>query len=177
MSKYKRRLLKNNQRKSDAPWVNDEIRNEVKKRNKLNKEKRNRNHVTKRELYIKQKKIVQTKIREQMNIYEMKITNDIRQDRSRGKKIWENINKLRGTITDRDKKVVLYTAENEQILIIHETEHEIEQYWTTSYRKHQNEIDKVWNKERKCVYQEIIEKEMKDQGYAIHGNTTFPMVL
>ena len=89
-----------------------------------------------------------------MNIYEMKITNDIRQDRSRGK----NINKLRGKITDKDKKVVLYTAENEHILNTLETEHEIERYWTTIYRKPQNEIDKVWNKERKCVYQELIEK-------------------
>ena len=42
MSKYKRRLLK-----------------------KLNREKRNCNDVTKRELYIKQKKLLQTKIREQ----------------------------------------------------------------------------------------------------------------
>ena len=67
MSKYKRRLLKNNQK------------------NKIinNREKRNCNDVTKREQYIKQKKLVQTKIREQMNIYKMKITNDIRQDRSR----------------------------------------------------------------------------------------------
>ena len=64
MSKYKRRLFKNNQRKSEDPWVNDEIRNEIKKRKKLIKEKRNCNDVTKRELYIKQKKIVQTKIRE-----------------------------------------------------------------------------------------------------------------
>ena len=54
-----------------------------------------------------------------MNIYEMKITNNIRQDRSRGKKIWDNINKLRGKITDKDKKVVLYTAENEHILNTH----------------------------------------------------------
>ena len=29
MSKYNRRLLKNNQRKSEAPWVNNEIRNEI----------------------------------------------------------------------------------------------------------------------------------------------------
>ena len=132
MSKYKRRLLKNNQRKSEAPWVNDEIRNEIKKRKKLNREKRNCNDVTKMELYIKQKKLVQTKIREQMNIYEMNSTNVIRQDRSRGKKIWYNINKLRGKITDKDKKVVLYTAENEQILNTHETEHEIERYCTKS---------------------------------------------
>ena len=58
---------------------------------------------------------------------------------------FDNINKLRGKITDKEKKqVVLYTAENEQILNTHETEHEIERYWTTIYRKHQNEIDKVW---------------------------------
>ena len=35
----------------------------------------------------------------------------------------------------------------------------------------------MWNKERKGVYQELIEKEMKEQDHAIHGNTTFPMVL
>ena len=39
MSKYKRRLLKNNQRKSEAPWVNDEIRNEIKKRKNLTKKR------------------------------------------------------------------------------------------------------------------------------------------
>ena len=81
-----------------------------------------------------------------MNIYEMKFTNDIRQDRSRGKKIRDNINKLRGKITDKDKKVVQYTAENEHILNTHKTEHDIERYWTTIYRKHQTEIVKVWNK-------------------------------
>ena len=53
-----------------------------------------------------------------------------------------------------------------------ETEHEIERYWTKIYRKYQNEIDNVWNKERKGVYQELIEK-----GHAIHGIKTFPMVL
>ena len=58
--------------------------------------------------YIKQRKLVQTKIREHMNIYEMKITNDIQQDRSRGNKIWDNINKLRGKIIDEDKKVVKF---------------------------------------------------------------------
>ena len=61
--------------------------------------------------YILSRKL-NSKIREQINIYEMKNTNDIRQDRSRGKKIWDNINKLRGKITDKDKKVVLSTAEN-----------------------------------------------------------------
>ena len=35
----------------------------------------------------------------------------------------------------------------------------------------------MWNKERKCVYKKLIEKETKEQDHAIHGNTTFPMVL
>ena len=72
----------------------------------------------------------------------MKITNDIRQDRSRGKKIWDNIIKVIGKITDNDKKSWL-TAENEQILNTHKTEHKIERHWTTIYRKHQNEKDSV----------------------------------
>ena len=81
----------------------------------------------------------------------MKITNSIRHDRSKGEKIWDTINKLRGKIADKDEKVVLYTDENEQILSIHKTEHEIERYRIKIYRKHQNEKDKVWNKERKGV--------------------------
>ena len=64
--------LKNNQRKSEAPWVNDEIRNEIQKRKKLT--------------LLRQKKLIQTKIKKQMNIYTMKITNDIRQDQKKGKK-------------------------------------------------------------------------------------------
>ena len=35
MLKYKRRLLENNQRKFEAPWVNDEIRNEIKREKNL----------------------------------------------------------------------------------------------------------------------------------------------
>ena len=35
----------------------------------------------------------------------------------------------------------------------------------------------MWNKERKGVNQELIEKEMQKKGHAVHGTTTFPMVL
>ena len=77
MSKYKRRLLKNNQRKSEVPWVNDEIRNEIKlKRGKnLTKKRETVIMLQKGNYILNRKKIIQTKIREQMNIYEMKITN------------------------------------------------------------------------------------------------------
>ena len=105
MSKYKRRLLNNNRRKSEAPWVNDEIRNEIKKRKNITKKRETVMMLQKGNYILNGKKIVQTKIREKMNIYEMKITNDIRQNRSRGKKIWDNINKLRGKITDNNKKL------------------------------------------------------------------------
>ena len=45
-------------------------------------------------------------------------------------------------------------------------------YCTKIYRKHQNNIDKVWNKD---VYPELIEKEMQRKCHAIHGLITFPM--
>ena len=66
---------------------------------KLNRAKRNCSDAEekkeKTELYIRQKKKVQAIIRGEMHKYETKVTNDIKQDKSRGKKLWDNINKLR----------------------------------------------------------------------------------
>ena len=80
-----------------------------------------------------------------MNIYER---SQISYDKTGAekKKIWDNINKLRGKITDKEEKVVLYTDKNEHILNAQETDYEMERYWTHIYRKYQNEIDNVWKK-------------------------------
>ena len=72
----------------------------LKREKQIYREKRNFNDVIKRELhntlYIKQKKIVQTKIREHIYM------------KWRSQMIYDNINKLRGKITHTDlKKVVL----------------------------------------------------------------------
>ena len=99
-SAYRRRLLKEDKCKIEAPWVTEQIRLEIKKRQKLNRAKRNcsdaEDKKIKTELYIRQKKKVQAIIRGEMHNYETKVTNDIKQDKSRGNKLWDNINKLRG---------------------------------------------------------------------------------
>ena len=67
-----------------------------------------------------------------MHKYETKVTNDNKQDKGRGKKLWDNINKLRGK-TGRNEDTQLYI--NEQPLKISEMDVEIEQYWDSIYKK------------------------------------------
>ena len=109
-SSYRRKLLKEDKCKIEAPWVTEQIRLEIKKRRKLNRAKRNcsdaEDKKEKTELYIRQKKKVQAIIRGEMHKYETKVTNDIKQDKSRGNKLWDNINKLRGK-TGRNEDIQL----------------------------------------------------------------------
>ena len=88
----------------------------------------------KTELYIKQKKKVQAIIRGEMHTYETKVTNDIKQDNGRRKKLWDNINKLRGN-TGRNEDIQLLYDMNVQPLKISEMDVEIEQYWDSIYKK------------------------------------------
>ena len=69
-----------------------------------------------------------------MHKYETKVTNDIKQDKSRGNKLWDNINKLRGK-TGRNEDIQLLYDINEQPLKISEMDVEIEQYWNSIYKK------------------------------------------
>ena len=131
----------------------------------------------KNELYIKQKKKVQAIIRGDMHIYETKVTNDIKQDKGRGKKLWDNINKLRDK-TGRDEDIQLIYDINEQPLKISEMDVEIEQNWDSIYKKkHKNDIIDIWNEDSKCIYKESIENENLMKTIATYGNNNFPIVL
>ena len=68
---------------------------------------------TKTELYIKQKKKVQAIIRGEMHKYETKVINDIKLDKGRGNKLWDNIKKLREK-TGRNEDIQLLYDINEQ---------------------------------------------------------------
>ena len=57
---------------------------------------------------------MQAIIRGEMHKYETKVTNDI-QDKSRGKKLWDNINQLRGK-TGRNEDIQLLYDINERPL-------------------------------------------------------------
>ena len=124
----RRRIIKNDKSMVEAPWVTDEIRTEIKSRQQLNRERRNCVDTEQKKIkfdqYIRQKIKVQTIIKREMERYELKITNDIKEDKSRGKKLWDNINKLRGKATNKKDTAILYDAD-EQPLNMNETETEI----------------------------------------------------
>lgn len=49
-----------------------------------------------RELYIKQKKVVQERVHEAITEHERKVTNEIRCKNNSGRNLWKNVNKLWG---------------------------------------------------------------------------------
>ena len=106
---------------------------------------------------------------------QLKITTEIRQDRNGRKKIWDNINKLRGRTTSRDISTILYDAE-EQPLNTQEVEVDIEQYWTNIYRRHDNDTTAVWNEDIKCAYKEQRTKELQEDQLT-YNDHTFPTIL
>ena len=59
-----------------------------------------------KKIYIRHKKKVQAIIRGEMHKYETKVTNYIKQYKSRGNKLWDNIHKLRGK-TGRNEYIQL----------------------------------------------------------------------
>lgn len=176
---YRKRTAIQEEFTQEAPWVTTEIRNEIKIRKTLNRGKRTykdeEDRILKTNLYTNQKQKVQILIKEEMQKYEVKLTESIRQDKSRGKKIWENINKLRGKPNKLDATPTLYN-EDGTILTADETSESIEEYWTTIYKKHRNDIGVVWNRETKKMYAETIERELQ-KNITTHNNATFPSHL
>ncbi|XP_064102661.1 chromosome partition protein Smc-like [Macrobrachium nipponense] len=91
---YRRKMLVE-EKVEEQPWFSEEIRKGIKERKELNRKKRNeRDNVVKESLekkYMQKKKEVQLLIREEITIYEKKITEEIR--RNKNKELWENIEK------------------------------------------------------------------------------------
>ena len=97
---YKRRMAYDQKKAEvvEAPWMTIEIRAEIKKRRKLNHAKRKCREEDKEEaikVYFNQKRKVQHLIHEAMNQYEAQVTMDIRKNKGRGMKLWDNIDKLK----------------------------------------------------------------------------------
>ena len=119
---------------------------------------------------------MQAIIRGEMHKYETKVTNDIKQDKGRGNKLWDNINKLRGKTEINEDIQLLYDI-NEQPLKISEMDVENEQYWDSIYKTHKNYIIDIWNEDSKCIYKEFIENKNLMKNIATYGNKNFPTVL
>ena len=90
---YKRRIAYDQKKVEvvEAPWMTIEIRAEIKKRRKLNRDKRNCREEDKEEaiqVYFNQKRKVPHLIHAAMNQHEAQVTIDIKKDKGRGMKLY-----------------------------------------------------------------------------------------
>ena len=97
----KKRKVKENKREKgryQTIWMTKEIEREIKSRKKFNRLKRNNLNLEIKEIFNKkyqeQKQKVKSLVKEEIYKHEAKITEEIKNDRNR--KLWENINYLRG---------------------------------------------------------------------------------
>ena len=89
---------------------------------------------------------------------------------------YDNIDRLRGKSKTRKQECKLYNDLREQ-LEKDEAEEEIKEFWTNIYKKHENNIEDVWNEETKKEYSKIIERENNETDYIIYNGHKFPTIL
>ena len=127
-------------------------------------------------LYLAQKSKARAMIKEEMEKHEMKVAKNIRDGKSRGKKIWDNIDKLRGKMKTTQNIDILHDSD-EQVLSEADSNNCIEHYWTDIYQKHHNDINEVWNDLSRRAYQNLIEEETQEEDSVTHDLTKFPIIL
>ena len=135
-------------------WFNKDIEDAIKRRKLYNRQRRNEQDTRKQEelnnLYMKQKKKVQSMVKIEITKHEKKLTKDIKQDKN-NKKLWDVINTLRGKMKHDRKDEDLYDENNVKI-----SEEKwgvnIENYWKDIYQKHTNNVNTYWNEEEKLTY-------------------------
>ena len=111
-----------------------------------------------------------------MQKYEEDLTNSIKRDTSRNKKLWQTIDKLRGKSTKAKLECKLYDCDG-KLLSKEEADTEIEKFWKNIYQKHENNIEEVWNAETRKVYQELLDQEQHDIDITRYKDSTFPAIL
>ena len=167
---YRRKQSDDEEMKEEKPWMNDNIRNEMKKKRAINRKKRNTtDEKEKTELeiqYQRQREIVKKLIREGIENYEIKITKEIKEDRNSGRKLWQNINKLIGKGKKEKEELKVY-KEDGQELNEQEIKTEVPKYWREYLGKGTNEINKIWNKEQSKEYREKWEEVKSEPEFVI----------
>ena len=156
----KKKIVQGRRRKQkekiEPIWMNKEIKTEIKKRKKLNRLKRNNLNPEIEEKfnksYVKQKEKVKAIINEENKKHEKKITDDIKKDKSR--KIWENINYLRGIEKHKSIRNDTYANDGRK-LEEEEAKLEIKNFWKNIYQKTENNIQSTWENTRESYTNEV----------------------
>ena len=112
MKTIRTKMVKHNENETEKIWFNKDIEQAIKLRKLYNRQRRNELDQARYEelsnLYMKQKKQVQTMVKLEVTKHEKKLTKDIKQDKS-NKKLWDVINTLQGKMKHEAKKKIFMT--------------------------------------------------------------------
>ncbi|CAL4250835.1 unnamed protein product [Meganyctiphanes norvegica] len=157
LRKYREKETKNEKKSEDKPWMNENIKKEIKKRKEINRAKRNtENEEEKRALLKKweeQKAKINNLIRKEIEDYEIKITKEIKESDNKGKKMWESIYILRGK-NKKDEKDKIFSENREELDQV-EAGNRVEEFWKYIFNICKCDLTKKWKKED-------IQKMLKD---------------
>ena len=143
-------------------WMTDEIMEGMKKRRRINRERRNcKDEMKKKELnkaYEEQKWKVKGMVKRAVEEDEMRLKKEIEEGDRSGSKIWENLNKLRGKEMKRVEREEVY-KEGKKLEDDEATEKLIE-YSKKMYTISDTRMSEIWNKEK---LEELIKLHEKDR--------------
>ena len=157
----KRKYVKRRNKKGvrEPPWMTNEIKEGIKERRKINRERRNETDCERKQMlweeYLEQKTKVQELIAIAVNEHEKRVSEEIRKNKN---KMWENIKKLKGVSTKRES--VMYNDQGQK-LSEEEKSAEIKHYWQGIYCKHPNEIENEWNDQQRLNYKYQVEERIE----------------
>ena len=87
--------------------------------------------------YQEQREIVKRLIRKGIEDYEIKITNEIKEDKNSGRKLWQNINKLLGKSKKEKDEMKVFNEKGKE-LNKQEIKEEVPKYWREYLGKGKN---------------------------------------
>ena len=147
----------------EAVWMTDEIKEEIKKRKLINREKRYLEGDEKERCwsrYLSQKKKVSELVREEVRKYESVITNEIKESKDGYKKMWKHIERLKGT-GKQEKESQVYDGDG-KLIDGKDLKRKFRETWKRIYQMHEDDIENVWNHEIKQSYIENDYKNAND---------------
>ena len=157
------RVVRGNLKKNEweSVWMNDEIRREIGVRKRLNRERRNLGDGPERneawERYREQKRKVADMVRESIREYERKKTDEIKDNRDSGRKLWHNISLLKGVRKNGEVKV--YDDRGNE-MNAESLKDEMGKFWKGIYQMHENDVIDVWNDRTRERY---VQNEYRDE--------------
>ena len=75
------------------------------------------------------------------------------QNPNRSKKLWENINELKGEDKEKHKMVGLYNKEATKVKQ-EAIPQKLEKYWKSIYQKWENDTTEIWNSDKGSRYED-----------------------